>query len=278
MRRLSLSFFILTLALLCAARAAEEPALPPKLHPWAQFQIGSHSVVQVTTRTYNEQEEVVGTSVSDTATTLVGIDKDGVTLEIDSCVEVVGKRFDGKPQRIKQGFHGEPFCRDMKVLAASDSQVVVDDQKIPCKLQQIECDGPNGKTVTRLYYSTTLAPYVLKRESLSTDPDGKLIGRSTMEITSLEMLGTVMDKPMSVFTAKTIRSSPKGTVTSQETISPDVPGGVVSRSSREVDSSGRIVHRSVLELTEYSIGPGRHGLRPGKARARRQKASTYYEP
>jgi hypothetical protein len=94
------------LGLFSGSHAAQEAVLPAKVHPWGQFQPGSRSVVRVTTETYNEQDQVVGTSVIDTTTTLVGVDKEGVTLEIESCVEVVGKRFDGKPQTIKQGFHG----------------------------------------------------------------------------------------------------------------------------------------------------------------------------
>ena len=166
---------------------------------------------------------MVGTSISDTSTTLVGVDKEGVTLEIDSCVEVVGKRFDGKPQTIKQGFHGELVCADTKVLAPSDGQVVVDDQKIPCKVQQVECNGANGRIVIHIYYSTKVAPYVFKRESISTDSEGKVVGSNTMEVASMEMLGTVLGDPMSVFLVKTVRKTPKGMVTALETISPRCP-------------------------------------------------------
>jgi len=278
------TFSVLTLVLMSglvsASHAAQEAGLPAKLHPWGQFQPGSRTVVRVTTETYNEQDQVVGTSVIDTTSTLVGVDKEGVTLEIDSCVEVVGKRFDGKPQTIKQGFHGEQTSPNVKVLDPSDGQVVVDDQKIPCKVQQVECSGPNGKIVTRIYYSTTIAPYVFKRESSTTGSEGR-VSDSTMEVTSLEMPWSVLGELMGVFNVKTIRRSAKGTVTTLEMISPEVPGGVVSRSSREFDTSGRIVHRSVLELTEYSTGPGqdhnRSGRTPRRAR-RQQKPATRYEP
>lgn len=274
---LSLLLFALTATAASALWAADEASLPAKLHPWGQFQPGARSMVRVTTETYNDQDQVVGTSVSDTTTTLVGVDKDGVTLEIDSCVEVVGKRFDGRPQTIKQGFHGELLSKDTKLSAPSDSQVVVDRQKIPCKVQQVECHGANGKTVTRIYYSTTVAPYVFKRESVSTDPDGKVSGESSMEVTSLEMPWNVLGELMSVVNVKTVRRCPKGTVTALEIICPEVPGGVVSRSSREVDASGRLVHRSVLELMEYSTRGQRHSLFPRKSRPRRQKAASRYE-
>jgi hypothetical protein len=101
-----------------------------------------------------------------------------------------------------------------------------------------------------------------------------------MEVTSLEMRWPVLGELMNVFNVKTIRRSAKGTVTTLEMISPEVPGVVVSRSSREVDKSGRIVHRSVLELTEYSTGPGQDHNPFGhkRARGRRQKPATHYEP
>jgi hypothetical protein len=281
MRRLHcfLWTLLLTVTPLSALQAAEDSQMPAKLHPWGRFSAGSYSVVQITTKTYNEQNQVVGTSISDTTTTLLGIDKEGVTLEIGSCVEVVGKRFDGKPQTIKQGFYGESLCAKPNVLAPTDSQVVVDDRKIPCKVQQVECNDANGGIVVQIYYSTTVAPYVFKRESTVKDADGKVVSSATMEVTSMEMLDNVLGTPMSVFNVKTIRRSPKGTVTTLERLSPEVPGGVVFRSSRELDSGGRTVHRSVLELTEYSTGLELHQKVLGrKPRPRRQKSTTYFEP
>jgi hypothetical protein len=96
----------------------------------------------------------------------------------------------------------------------------------------------------------------------------------------MEMPWGVLGEPlMSVFNVRTVRRNAKGTITTLEMISPEVPGGVVSRSSREFDKSGRIVHRSVLELTEYSTSAGQHHNPFGrKPRPRRQKTTARYEP
>ena len=59
------------------------------------------------TETLDEHGQVVSTNSADTTTTLVDIDNDGVTLEIQTCMEVAGKRFQAEPQTVKQGFHGE---------------------------------------------------------------------------------------------------------------------------------------------------------------------------
>ena len=86
---------------------AQEAGITAKLHPWGQFDPGTWKTVRVTTETFNEQGQVVSTSTADATTTLVDIDNDGVTLEIQTCMEVAGKRFEAEPQTVKQGFHGE---------------------------------------------------------------------------------------------------------------------------------------------------------------------------
>ena len=125
------------------------------------------------TETLNGQGQVVSTSTADTKTVLVDLDNDGVTLEIQACIEVAGKRFRAEPQTIKQGFHGELVGPNLRVKGPTDAEMTIEGQKIPCKLQQLESVVSNGKTVTKVYYSTTVAPYILKRESVTTDPEGR---------------------------------------------------------------------------------------------------------
>ena len=172
-----LAFRVLTLALglaaFCAPGMAQETGIAAKLHPWGRFEPGTWKMVRVVTETLNEQGQVVSTSTTDTKTTLVDVDNDGVTLEVEACIEVAGKRFQAEPQTVKQGFHGETAGPNPKLKEPVDGQVVIEDRKIPCKIQELAIDGPNGKTTVTLHYSTTLPPYVLKRSSVVTDPEGK---------------------------------------------------------------------------------------------------------
>ena len=77
--------------------AAEPSGISAKLHPWGLFNPGAWKTVRVVTEALNEQGQVVSTSTTDTKTILVDLDNDGVTLEIQACIEVAGKRF--RPSR-----------------------------------------------------------------------------------------------------------------------------------------------------------------------------------
>ena len=253
---------ILTLALgfvaICASSLAEEAGIPAKLHPWGQFDPGAWKTVSVVTETLNEHGQVASTSATDTKTTLVDIDNDGVTLEIQACMEVAGKRFEAEPQTVKQGFHGDLVMPNLKLQAPVAGQVTIEDQKISCKVQQLESTGPDSKTVTTIYYCLALPPYLLKRESVTTDLEGKnVLSETTMEVISLNMPSEIRqgETKNGAYTM-TVHKNGKGAVTTLAVlVLPEVPGGVVSSSSKEVDKTGRLVRRSTLKLVDYNDDP-----------------------
>jgi hypothetical protein len=257
---------------------AQEPGISAKLHPWGRFDPGTWKTVYVVTETLNEQGQVSSTSTTDTKTTLVDLDNDGVTLEIQACMEVAGKRFDAEPQTVKQGFHGELLGPNLKFKAPTGGEVVIEGQKIPCKVQQLESLLPNGKTVTTVYYSATVAPYVLRRESVTTDADGKsTLSETTIEVCALNMpvrirrgFGGGIGETRNGSKVKTVHKNASGMVVTWSDVVPEVPGGVVSNSCKELDKAGRLVRRSTLELSDYNDDPDkdRSGLFHSRKRHR----------
>jgi hypothetical protein len=268
--------FALCAASLCAPITAQEAGVTAKLHPWGRFDPGVWKTVRVVTETLDEDGQVVSTTTTDTKTTLLDIDNEGVTLEIQTCTEVAGKRFEAEPQTIKQSFHGELFGPDLTLKSPVASQVVIDGVKVPCHSQEVDSVAPTGKTKTTIYYSLTLAPYILKRESTTTDPEGKSVLCGTnVEILMLNMpVRLKSDGGMrNGIYVKTVHKSPKSVVTSWATVLPEVPGGVVAGSTREVDGTGRMVRRSILELSDYDAesGKDRSGA-PGRKRPPRHRS------
>lgn len=266
------------LAIAPSAAAQETPTLPARLHPWGLFNPGAWKTVHVVTETLNEQGLVCGTTTTDAKTILIDIDNGGVTLEIQACMEVAGKRFEADPQIVKQGFHGELAGPDVTLKPPTDGQLVIDGQKIPCKVQQIETAAQGGKTITTLYYSTSLPPYVLKRESVVADPEGKI---ALSEVVGLNAPLKVRGETRNGVKMKTVSRGANGTVTTWADILCDVPGGVVCNNTKEVDKHGRLVRRSTLDLIDYNTDPekDRTGLfgrkRPPRHRA---KSTPRFEP
>ena len=125
-----------------------------------------------------------------------------------------------------------------------------------------------------------MPPYVLKRESVVTSPDGKTtLSETNTEVIAFDMPVLVQGEMHNGVYVKTTHKTAKTTVTTLAVIVPEVPGGVVSHSSKEVDATGRLVRRSTLALVAYNADPDKD--RSGtfhKRSNRRTKPSTRYEP
>jgi hypothetical protein len=210
----------------------------------------------VITETYNEQGTIASTNVTDSKTTLFDMEEDTLTLETQSCVTMAGKRFETDPQMVKQGFHGEAQTPNLKVKEAEAVQVEIDDRKIPCKTLKIESSNESSKTVTTIFYSATVAPHILKRESKTTDLEGKeVLSETTTTLISLDMPQRIEETTHLTAHLKTVQKTPKGSVVTLAVLCPDVPGGIIAHSLKELDANGKIVRRSVLEIVDYGSDP-----------------------
>jgi len=263
------------LAFLCGPTAAQEATkeIPRAHHPWGRFEPGAWKLVRVHTETLDEEGRIQSASSSETRTTLLEIEADGVTLCAEVLVEVAGKRFDATPQTVKQGFHGELASPELRTKSEGPAQVTVEGRKIPCQIEQLELVGPTSKTVTRLYYSPSVTPYVLRRETVATDMESKNTLHSTLvELVALGMPCRVLGEIKTGVCVKTVHQHAKGTITTLALTCDDVPGGVVFHSAKETDQNSRLVRRSTLELVNYGLEPEeeRTGLfgrkRPGRSR------------
>lgn len=232
-------------------------------HPWGQFQPGAWKLVRVVTETLDSQGLVVSTSTTETKTTLMEIDPQGVVLEVAAVVEVAGKRFASEPQIVRQGFHGETLSGNLRLKAPEAAELTIEGQKIACQTQQIELEGSAGATVVDLWYSDTRKPYFLRREARTTEPEAqKVVSQTTTDVVALEMPWRVVSETRTTSLMKTVHRHAKGVTTSWAFTSLDIPGGVVSHSSKETDESGRVLRRSTLELVDYGqeCEPARAGL------------------
>ena len=162
-----------------SAVRADDGAISARHHSWGRFHPGAWKLVRVVTETFDDHGALASTNHTETKTTLRQVDSDGVRLDIEVGMEVAGKQFDAQPQCIKQGFHGELLSPDLKVKPSQASQLTVDDRKVPCRSQQMELAAGDSKTLITVYYSDTVAPYILKRQSITTGLDGKNLGKPT---------------------------------------------------------------------------------------------------
>ena len=249
------------------------PTISREHHPWGGFEPGAWKLVRVVTETLDEQGKVVSTGTTETKTTLVKVEDDGVTLEVDVCVEVAGKRFAAEPQRVKQGFHGEVADEQLRLSGAGSGKVAIGGQVIPCKILRLESTGNSSNTVTSLYYSDTTAPYILQRESVTTDLGGKTkLSETAVHVTALDVSCEGSESLGGVSRVEAVTKHPKGTVTTSAYSSTEVPGGIVSQKSEEFDKQNHLNRRSTLQMLSYGlkVEPERTGLFGGFLGGRRR--------
>jgi len=244
--------------------AAQNPLIERQYHPWGCFEPGTWKTVRVVTETLDEEGKVTSTSTTETKTTLVDVEENNVTLQIEVKVEVAGKRFDSQPQVVKQGFHGELAHQKVTVKRMEPGSVEIEGRAIPCDVFQLISDNTTGRTTTTIHFSKTVPPYVLKRETAVTDPDSKqVLSETSVEVEALQMPCKVLAEIQSTSLLVAHHKNAKGTTITLARNSPSIPGGIVRHCSKELDAEGRLVRRSILELVDYGTAapePQRTGL------------------
>lgn len=261
---------------LCLGQTTE---ITRKHHPWGRFQPGAWKLVRVVTESFEGPETL--TSITHTRTVLKAVEEDSVTLLIEVSVQVPGKQFDAQPQTVKQSFHGELASEDLQITDLGTGQLAIQGRQIPCKIQQLELADAASKTVTKIYYSDSVEPYILKRESTKTDLEGKILSQTTVEVTDLDVPCNVLGVIRSSAQLKKVHKHPKGTTTTLAFTSMAVPGGIVCHRLTELDSSGRMIRRSTLDLVAYGLEPeqdDRGGFFRRRRSSRVRKPYRYYVP
>ena len=253
---------LLAMCLHQGSAPAQQADIAREHHPWGRFLPGAWKQVRVETETFDEKGTVTGKSTTEMETVLMKVDKDSVTLRVCKVVEVAGKQFETEPETYMQGFHGELANHGLKIKELEAGSASVNGRKIPCRVLQLESAAPTNKTLTTIHYSADVAPYVLRRDSETTDPEGQnTLGKTSLSVQELNMSWNVV---------KTVHEHPKGTITTWSFTSTAVPGGVICHSSKELDKNRRLVRRSTLRMTDYGLEPDqeRTGLFGRKRRAK----------
>lgn len=273
---LAIPLLLWTLAPSAGVAQGQDAGVSARHNSWARFQSGAWKLVRVTTETLDDAGHATATSITETRTSLTKVESDCVVLEVEVGVEIAGKQFDGLPQCVKQGFHGELAGVETKFHPSTEAEVTIEDRKIPCRSQQIEISGSSSRTAMKLCYSDSVAPYILRRESKTTDAANNVVSDTLSEVVALDMPQRVLSEIKSTACIKTVQKNAKGTVTTIAMSSPDVPGGVVYQTTKELDTAGQLVRRSTLELLGYGTRPEKErvGLF-GRKRPVRGRKTTY---
>ncbi|WP_425616765.1 hypothetical protein NA78x_000420 [Anatilimnocola sp. NA78] len=232
-----------------------EPQFPPEAHPWGRFPLGSWKVVRVTAETLDAKGKPVGSSITETKTTLIEASDHDYSLRVEVTVQVEGKRFARPPQVTKLSYWGDLSEAPLGVRKVGTSDLELNGQRIPCEIRQAVTEHQGQRRQSVVHYAETTYPFVLKRESVVTPvaSDAKS-HTTTVEVMASDMPKEVLGHTRSVAYVRTSRRYPTGSSLTMEMQSADIPGGVVSHSSQESDETHVLTRRSTLELVDYGVG------------------------
>jgi len=265
--------FTLTLWLALVACAGDCPGeITRQMHSWGRFQPGAWKLVRVVTETFDEGRAFP--SVTETKTTLSSVNEKDVTLLVEVFVDAAGKQFDPEPHEVHRSFNDEPAGEEVKIVVTElgTTELDIQGRKIPCKIEQVESQGAGSRLVTQIYYSETVAPYILRRQSKATDPDGEVSSETTVDVIALDVPTNTREGIRPAAHVKITHKHARGTTTTLAVTCMDVPGGIICHSLKELDESGRMVRRSWLELVDYGLTPDEED-RGGFFRRRRARST-----
>jgi hypothetical protein len=224
-------------------------------HVWGSFRPGAWKRVRVREETLDETGNVESTSTRETTTTLNAVTDAGVVLDVKVVVEVAGKRFDAKPQTIKQGYFGQIDDEKHAIEELDETTVDVSGRNYRCGQCRVTISKEGGDRVSRLCYSTHTHPQVLRRETKSTTPDGETTNYETsVEALAVDIPFKVLAEVKNAGMVRTLHVNSQTATLTFEVTCKEVPGGVVFHTSVERDKAGKILRRSTLELLDYGLG------------------------
>jgi hypothetical protein len=171
-------------------------------------------------------------------------------------VEVAGRKLDAPVQIIRQPYQevapeGEA---QVHVKDPGSGEVVVEGRTIPCLTSQVELVDATTRRTTRLFYSETTPPYVVRSETSVTDlASGETTGGSLYEVLNLDLPYPVLGEMRSTSRVREQRTNGKGSRLRLQFVTFEVPGGVVAEMTKEIDAAGSVVRRSTLDVTGYGL-------------------------
>ena len=248
---------IALLALGCGisqSEAAELTLTSRDLDTWARFPQGSWKLVRTVTQSYDVNGQPTQTTTVETQTTLAKVDDRAMCLKIDVTTQVNGRRIEGVPQQIEQGFWGEPTNQPATERIAGQNKLLIEGQEIPCTIHEASFSDGKHHTITKQYVSPNQSPFVLKRESVTTVGENTTPRyRTVSEVFALQMPCKIGNEIKLASHERIIRQTPEETLISLDVTVPDIPGGVVSRTTKELDSAGKLIRHSTMELISFHI-------------------------
>jgi hypothetical protein len=242
----------------------------PSRHAWGAFQPGSWKKVQVVSKVVDESGKTISTRTTITKSTLVEVDAEGYTLEVESTVMVADREITSSPRFVRCSFTGEGAGQQTFENLAP-ATVKIGEREFPSRVQRIISTSGSTRRISTVHYNQDVAPFVLKRQTVAVDSKTA----ATLDETVVEVLSTAATRTVAlehnpraevktVAQVKTVHTTSAGRTETVEWYSADIPGAVVAHETQKFSADGRLLAQSRMELLDYEISDGEE--RPSRPR------------
>lgn len=221
-------------------------------HPWARFAVGAWRYERVVTESFDETGRVAGATTTETRTRLKDVAETGLTLIVETSLEVAGKTLTSEPREVVDNFFGEPSSAVAKVREVGTDTIEVGGRTFTCQVHEVELVAPSRRTILRTWLARRRTPLVVRRQGITTQQPTGAIDETTSQVAQLHAMYDVLGRPRDTVLMNIVRRHAKGRTVTQTWQLDDVPGEVVGQTTEEFDASGRLTLRSKLELVGYA--------------------------
>lgn len=222
--------------------------------PWGGFEPGSWRRTRTTATTHDGNKTM--RSVTETKTTLLRFEENCIVLKREKTIKMGAVNHTTPPEEIRLDFFGSPIQDGQTRQELQPCSVVIARKVLPCQLCQIEKIGDRRQDLTIVWYSPSVAPYLLQKETrsydlVSGDESKKTLtafSQTTISRTSAHLL---LGAAFSTYRSETVAQ--KGGFHSRTTTlhSTRIPGHVVKESTSEKNAAGKVLYQSETILLDY---------------------------
>ncbi|MGL6225650.1 MAG: hypothetical protein ACRC10_03380 [Thermoguttaceae bacterium] len=230
------------------------PALSASNSSWGTFQ--PESWIQQKTTTLTLQDSKYVRSVTETRTELEMVDENGYALRQSVAVELNGKMVFGTPQITRYDFYRQPVDEEAVISQLPAETLTFGDVTLTCDVRSYEQTTPQWKRKTLIWYNPTIAPYILRTETIKTSvgtteqPEEKVVTQTVSTVQHLPSF-TLRGLIFGAYQVKTVHQSAEGMTVTISNCSQRIPGWIKSRVSHEYDTAGKLVRRIDTVSTSY---------------------------
>ena len=225
-----------------------------EMSPWGGFKPGSWRRTRTTATTLDGTKSMK--SITETKTTFLRIENNSIVLKQEKTIKMGALNHVTPPEEIRLDFFGAPIQEGQTQQELQPSSVVIARKVIPCLLCRIEKLGDRRQDSTVVWYSSSVAPYLLQKEARSyeldaADPSKRNLvsfSQTTISRTSAHLL---IGNAFATYRSET--TTQKGGYNSRTTVlhSLRIPGHIIKETTSEKDTAGKILYQSETILLDY---------------------------